>query len=46
MKKAMHAKPFQWKLTGYTPRHAKPESSRTRLVRAVSLCLALSLIHI
>ena len=40
MKKAMHAKPFQWKLTGYTPRHAKPESSRTRLVRAVSLCLA------
>ena len=40
MKKAMHAKPFQWKLTGYTPRHAKPESNRTRLVRAVSLCLA------
>ena len=39
MSKAMHAKPFR--LTGpYTGRHARPESPRTRVVRAVSLCLA------
>ena len=39
MSKAMHAKPFR--LTGpYTGRHARPESPRSRLIRAVSLGLA------
>ena len=39
MSKAMHAKPFR--LTGpYTARHARPESPRSRLIRAVSLGLA------
>lgn len=40
MKKALHAKPFRLKMPGYTPRHAKPESTRSKVVRAVSLCLA------
>ena len=40
MKKAMHAKPFRLKAPGYAARHARPESPRTRVVRAVSLCLA------
>ena len=40
MKKALHAKPFQLKLPGYTARHAKPESARARFVRGVSLCVA------
>ena len=39
MKKAMHAKPFRLKAPGYAARHARPESPRTRVVRAVSLCL-------
>ena len=39
MSKAMHAKPFR--LTGpYTPRHAVPESPRSKLIRVVSLGLA------
>ena len=39
MSKAMHAKPFR--LTGpYTGRHARPESPRNKLIRAVSLGLA------
>ena len=39
MSKAMHAKPFR--LTGpYTARHARPESPRSKLIRAVSLGLA------
>ena len=39
MSKAMHAKPFR--LTGpYTARHARPESPRSRLIRAGSLRLA------
>ena len=39
MSKAMHAKPFR--LTGpYTCRHARPESPRSKLIRAVSLGLA------
>ena len=39
MSKAMHAKPFR--LTGpYTGRHARPESPRSKLIRAVSLGLA------
>ena len=40
MKKAIHAKPFRFQLHGYAPRHAKPESPRAKVVRAVSLCLA------
>ena len=40
MKKAMHAKPFQLHAPGHKARHARPESPRTRVVRAVSLCLA------
>lgn len=40
MKKATHAKPFQLKLPGYTARHAKPENGRSRMMRAVSLCVA------
>ena len=40
MKKASHAKPFRLKMGGYTPRHARPESTRSKLVRAVSLGLA------
>ena len=40
MKKAMHAKPFQLRAPGHKARHARPESPRTRVVRAVSLCLA------
>ena len=40
MKKACHAKPFQLRLPGYAPRHARPESPRSRLVRGVSLALA------
>ena len=39
MSKAMHAKPFR--RTGpYTGRHARPESPRSKLIRAVSLGLA------
>ena len=39
MSKAMHAKPFR--LAGpYTGRHARPESPRSKLIRAVSLGLA------
>ena len=40
MKKAMHAKPFRLCAPGHKARHARPESPRTRVVRAVSLCLA------
>ena len=40
MKKAMHAKPFRLHAPGRKARHARPESPRTRVVRAVSLCLA------
>ena len=40
MKKASHAKPFRLKMGGYTPRHARPESTCSKLVRAVSLGLA------
>jgi len=40
LKKASHAKPFRLKMGGYTPRHARPESTRSKLVRAVSLGLA------
>lgn len=40
MKKVSHAKPFRLKMGGYTPRHARPESTRSKLVRAVSLGLA------
>ena len=40
MKKAMHAKPFRLRAPGHKARHARPESPRTRVVRAVSLCLA------
>ena len=40
MKKAMHAKPFRLHAPGHKARHARPESPRTRVVRAVSLCLA------
>lgn len=45
MSKAMHAKPFR--LTGpYTGRHARPESPRSKLIRAVSwlacVCLLLT----
>ena len=40
MKKAMHAKPFRFHAPGHKARHARPESPRTRVVRAVSLCLA------
>ena len=40
MKKAMHAKPFRFRAPGHKARHARPESPRTRVVRAVSLCLA------
>ena len=40
MKKASHAKPFRLKMGGYTPCHARPESTRSKLVRAVSLGLA------
>ena len=40
MKKAMHAKPFRLRVPGHKARHARPESPRTRVVRAVSLCLA------
>ena len=40
MKKAMHAKPFRLRTPGHKARHARPESPRTRVVRAVSLCLA------
>ena len=40
MKKAMHAKPFRLQAPGHKARHARPESPRTRVVRAVSLCLA------
>ena len=39
MKKAMHAKPFRLHAPGHKARHARPESPRTRVVRAVSLCL-------
>ena len=37
MKKAMHAKPFRLHAPGHKARHARPESPRTRVVRAVSL---------
>ena len=40
MKKARHAKPFRFQLTGRRARHAKPEPAGTRLVRGVSLCVA------
>ena len=40
MKKALHAKPFWLQLPGYTPRHARPEPARSKLLRGVSLCLA------
>ena len=40
MKKALHAKPFRLQLPGYTPRHARPEPARSKLLRGVSLCLA------
>ena len=40
MKKAMHAKPFRLRAPGHKARHARPESPCTRVVRAVSLCLA------
>ncbi len=40
MKKAIHAKPFRLKWPGYTARHARPESSYSRAVRAVSLGIA------
>lgn len=40
MKKATHAKPFRFRMPGYTARHAKPESGRARVMRAVSLCVA------
>mgnify|MGYP004618208791 CR=1 FL=1 len=40
MSKAMHAKPFRLRMPGYAPRHARPESTRSKVVRAVSLCLA------
>ena len=40
MKKALHAKPFRLRAPGHKARHARPESPRTRVVRAVSLCLA------
>ena len=40
MKKARHAKPFRFQLTGCRARHAKPEPAGTRLVRGVSLCVA------
>ena len=40
MKKAMHVKPFRLRAPGHKARHARPESPRTRVVRAVSLCLA------
>ena len=40
MKKAMHAKPFRLHAPGHKAHHARPESPRTRVVRAVSLCLA------
>ena len=39
MRKAMHAKPFRLTV-GYTARHARPESPRSKLIRAVSLGLA------
>ena len=34
MKKAMHAKPFRLHAPGHKARHARPESPRTRVVRA------------
>ena len=37
--KAMHAKPFRFK-GPYAARHARPESARSKVIRAVSLCLA------
>ena len=39
MKRPMHAMPPHFP-RGYTPRHAKPASARTRFVRGVSLCVA------
>ena len=39
MRKAMHAKPFRLTV-GYTARHARSESPRSKLIRAVSLGLA------
>ena len=40
MKKAMHAKPFRLHAPGHKARHARPESPRSKLIRAVSLGLA------
>ena len=40
MKKALHAKPFRLQMPGHTPRHARPEPARSKLLRGVSLCLA------
>ena len=39
MKRAMHAAPPHFP-HGYVPRHARPESAKTRLMRGVSLCVA------
>ena len=39
MKRAMHAAPPHFP-HGYIPRHARPESAKTRLMRGVSLCVA------
>ena len=40
MKKAMHAKPFRLQMPGYKARHAAPESPRSKMLRAVSFCVA------
>ena len=40
MKKAMHAKPFRLQMPGYKARHAVPESPRSKMLRAVSFCVA------
>ena len=40
MKKALHAKPFRLQMPGHTPRHARPEPARSKLLRGVRLCLA------
>ena len=33
MKKALHAKPFRLQMPGHTPRHARPEPARSKLLR-------------
>ena len=35
MKKALHAKPFRLQMPGHTPRHARPEPARSKLLRGV-----------